>query len=231
MKHITYILIPFFLIFGCREKKSEIIVLHYDLYNGDILERKNVVTIEYQINKGDSIKTVTFNSSIDSNHFSFREYLTDSGLYRSLNRSKFLLTHSFLNGIAVDSLSVPINSKREIQKGWNNRFPTFFSISTRPIDIKEFESFEKGKVEIIAFIENINFYSYTETFYCKQLGMFLIYKSLTSNRYYKLSKIDGLIKPNIEKDILKITNNLSNDTIFFGKNYKLPSVKPPPLMH
>src|SRR5690349_14936131 len=101
MRFNFYIVVGLFII-GCKSNSSKTIELNYDLYQNDSLLKKNALTIKYTFLAGDSLRLTEINS-FDSTKFSFKERLTDAGIYRSINDSPFILTHSFLVGKQVEA--------------------------------------------------------------------------------------------------------------------------------
>lgn len=201
---------------GCKNHKPNSIRLHYDFYRHDSLEKANALTIEYkQIDTGIT-RTVDIVSRVDTNKIIFKEKVNDNGIYRSVDGSDFNLTHSFTIG-------------RNVESHLPKSYPIFINTWAKGIMKKNYLLTNNDSINIIFFDETIPFYTFTSSYYSKELGFFIVYYNQHQDTYFKLSKAEGLQNNYGEKDILRVTNKLSNDTMFFGKHYKLPIVPQPPL--
>jgi hypothetical protein len=212
---IKFLYIIGLLITSCNHYRGNTFKLHYDLYKADTLAMKNAITIEYK-QSGSFFRAVKVSSSIDSLQLLFNERLTDSAIYRSIDRSDYILTHSFTIG-------------KKIESNLPKTHPVFLNTLIRAIGEKNYKYKNADSIAIIFFDEAIPRYIFTSSYYSKQVGFFLIYYNQMSDEYFKLSKIEGLSSNFNKNEILEIVDKLSHDTLFFGKHYRPPAVEPPPL--
>lgn len=216
MKCAFYISFIFLILSGCDNPSTKLITLKYDFFQKDSLLKNNALIIQYKKNDADSFRVVNLTSTLDSSiQISFKERITDSGIYRSFNGSNYLLTHSFTLGKQVES-DLPQST------------PFFINTWIRAIESKNYLFGQGDSINLIFFDEAIPKYSFTSSYYSTQLELFIIYYNQREDSYFKLAEVKGL-SSNAEKDILQVADRLSKDTLFFGKHYRLPIVEPPPL--
>jgi len=200
---------------SCNHYQANSFKLHYDSYRADTLAMKNAITIEYK-QEDSFFRAVKVSSSIDSFQLFFKERLTDSAIYRSVDSSGYILTHSFTIG-------------KKIESDLLKTHPIFLNTLVRAIEEKVYKYKKTDSIAIMFFDEAIPRYTFTSSYYCKQMGFFLIYYNQMSDEYFKLSKVEGLESNFNENEILEIVDKLSRDTLFFGKHYRPPVIEPPPL--
>lgn len=215
MKVFTYILFISLIISGCSKSSNELMTLKYDFYEKDSLSQKNALIIQYKKNEKDSFRVVSLTSFVDSIQLLFKERLSDSGIYRSVKGSKYFLTHSFIIGKQVES-DLPQTA------------PFFLNTWIKAIDSKGYFYSQVDSINLIFFDEALPKYSFTSSYYSKELKFFFIFYNQSMDSYFKLAKVEGLMN-NTEKSILEVADKLSHDTMFFGKHYRLPLVEPPTL--
>jgi hypothetical protein len=198
---------------GCKGSESPPIILSYDLYRHDSLETPNALTIEYAKGESPSIRSVII-SGKDSVIVTYREKITDSGICRSVDGNDFHLTHSFVKGNTV----LPGLPKLVVPPFLNPRVNTY--------DLKKYGIGGSDSVTILFFDEALPMSSFTNAYYCRECGFFILYYDPIRETYYRLSKQTGYP---IGDQILKVTDQLTMDTLFFSKYLKPPKVGPPPM--
>lgn len=209
----TLILIVLLLIFGCKQNNSleNPLVLHYDYYSHDTLFMANALTIEY-IKKDDSIRDVNISGKIDSLFITFKEKIDNDGIYRSVDELPYRLTHSFIYDTGI-------------QSNLSKSYPYFLNALSKKIRAKKYSVGNADSVQVYFFDEAIPWYSYTDSYFRKDLKLFLLFYNPRKNSYFKLSKIDG--KENNWNNVLTVEDEILKDTTFFAKFYKSPEVLPP----
>jgi len=215
MKHWIIYLICIIVV-GCKTSNTDNLILHYDFYCHDSLQKTNALTIESRKMDADEVRMINITSSIDSAQVTFKEKVTDSGIYRSMNNLPFTLTHSF-------------SSIKETESKLPELYPYFINKLTKKYKTKKYLLNNKDSIEINFFDEVIPWYSYTNSYYSKQLGFFLIFYNPRTDCYFKLGGVEEL--QNKIADIAEVENKILKDTFFFCKFLKdtLPNIPPPPL--
>lgn len=194
---------------GCKDsKKKQLKILQYDYYRRDKLEKLNALEITYS--DSGEIRNVKALSSIDSLSISFAEKVTPDGIYRSKDNSPFALTHPFHKGNEIESLLKPS--------------PIFFNKKIKDQAQKRYSLNGKDSLNVIFFDENIPLYTFTNSYYGKEVGIFLIYYDPIRETYFKLSHYSG---NGDEQYLLKVTEEICNDTTFFSRFIKAPKAPPP----
>jgi hypothetical protein len=204
------------IIVGCKTSGTNNLTLYYDFYCRDSLQKVNALVIESRKTDSDNVRIINISSSIDSIHTTFKEKVTDSGIYRSMDNLPFNLTHSFSN-------------MKETKSQLPKSYPYFINKLTKEYKTKKYLFANKDSIEINFFDEAIPWYSYTNSYYSKQLGFFLIYYNPRTDCYFKLTGVEGL--QNKIADMAEVENKILRDTSFFSKFLKdtLSNIPPPPL--
>ena len=184
-------------------------VLFYDLYVDSILYKRDALIVKHFYEKNDSLYSVEIIA--DTFRLRFFEKNTPLGLQRSIDGSLFNLTHSFMNNRRIESLDWKINS------------PFINNWITKAAERKYFLG--NDAFVVYFFDESYYYYSITTSCFSKELNVFLLYDLPTKNKYYKISRVEGL---NLEKEkrIIEVSQKIINDT-FFHNYYNLPALPPP----
>ncbi len=209
-KLVTYMCL--LLILSCYKKNvsEENMILHYDYYSYDTLKISNALRIEYM--KADSsARIVKISSSIDSISIVFKEKIEMNGIYRSVDNSPYVLTHSF------DSIS-------QIESSLPKSVPYFLNKLSKTISVKNYKLDNLDSSRIHFFDEAIPWYSYTDSYYCAKTKLFLLFYNPRKDSYFKLSSIEG--QDDKFGQLLKIENAIIKDTSFFARYYKSLIVLP-----
>lgn len=215
MKQLLLYAICVFLV-SCLNKKHDLL-LHYDLYRGDSIIKRDAVQIEYKSTDSPNIRVVEIYSKLDSAHIMFKERVADTGIFRSIDGSKFQLTHAF-------------NTNQNIISELPKYYPVFLNTWVQNVNKKSYAIGGMDSLEVIYFGEIIPAYTTTASYYSKEFGFFILFYDPRKDSYLKIERIEG--EPNINaKAIIAITDKVIQDTSFFYRflKDKLPHVPPPPL--
>ena len=211
-KLLVYILIVF-LVVSCQQtvKKSNII-LYYDLYVEGSLIQKSALVVEYAYKQGDSLRMVSIKE--DTLEIRFAEKVTSDGIYRSFDSNNFFLTHSF-------------TTNKKVESDLGQQYPMFVNNWVTKIKEKKY-LLDNDSLRICLFDETLSYYSANASYFLKDFNVFLIYYDPQKEKYYKLSKVEGLSLKD-RKAMLAVANKIPVDTLFL--NYgKPPHIEAPPLL-
>lgn len=193
---------------ACTQSAKIKTKLYFSYFESNNLKKEDALVIEY--NSNDTVRNVLINF-VDSGKFAFTEKIRTQGIFRGDIDSTLQMTHSFNIGTKIES-----NIGKEL--------PPIISTWITALQTNKMIIDNKDSFDIIFYDEIVPAWAYTSSYYCKNVNLFLVFYDQQKDTYYKLTNADGLENKQM---ILKLANNLSKDTVFFGKFYKLPKVKAP----